>query len=65
MFQTFKKIIKTLPKNIDNKTIAILGLTFKPNTDDSRGSFLIRLLKDLLERPLYKDQRKIFMKVRQ
>ena len=45
----FKKIIKTLPKNIDNKTIAILGLTFKPNTDDMRDSPSLDLVPKLIE----------------
>ena len=38
-----KKIIK-------KKTIGILGLTFKPDSDDTRGSLSLKLLKILKKR---------------
>lgn len=43
------------------KNILISGITFKPDTDDSRGSFSLRLIRDLLETPQYKDQRKVYI----
>lgn len=36
------------------KKIIIFGVTFKPNTDDLRNSFVLRLIEDLLEGPSYK-----------
>lgn len=48
-------------ERLNPKNILISGVTFKPDTDDSRGSFSLRLARDLLETPLYKDQRKIFV----
>ncbi len=40
-------------KNFKNKTIGILGLTFKPESDDLRGSTSFKLLK-LLKKKRYK-----------
>lgn len=50
-----------LIEGLNPKTILLTGITFKPGTDDSRNSYPLRLLKDLLETPLYKDQRKIYL----
>ena len=46
------KLIELLKKHIsrlDGKTIGILGLAFKPNTDDIRESSAITIVKKLLE----------------
>jgi len=44
------KKIKSLVKNIKGKTITVLGLSFKPNTDDIRVSPSIFLVKKLLSK---------------
>ena len=45
-----KKIDKILGKNIKNKKIAFLGVTFKPNTDDMRGSVSLIMIPCLHKR---------------
>ena len=45
----FLKLSKLLNDDFENKTIAVLGLAFKPNTDDVRYSPSIRTIELLLE----------------
>jgi len=48
----YKIVIEELKKeliSLNNKKISILGLSFKPNTDDIRESRSILLIKDLIE----------------
>jgi UDPglucose 6-dehydrogenase len=42
-----RKVIQAMGNNIRGKTIAILGLTFKPNTDDMRDSPAIAIIRTL------------------
>lgn len=43
------KLMKNKMKNLSNKTVSILGLSFKENSDDIRQSVSIRLIKKLLK----------------
>ena len=44
------KIIKACGGSVDNKKIAVLGLTFKPNTDDMRDAPSLAILPELLKK---------------
>ena len=45
-----KKIKNLIGGDFENKTIAILGLAFKPNTDDVRESASIEMIKNIQEK---------------
>lgn len=45
-----EKLLKVLNSSIKDKTIAILGLAFKANTDDIRDSSAILIVNELLKR---------------
>jgi UDPglucose 6-dehydrogenase len=45
----FDKLNKLLKFNLNNKTISILGLSFKPNTDDVRESPAIDMIKMIIK----------------
>lgn len=45
-----EKIIAANGRNVDGKTIAILGLAFKSNTDDIRYSPAITIIKELVKK---------------
>ncbi|MDD2839916.1 MAG: UDP-glucose/GDP-mannose dehydrogenase family protein [Rickettsiales bacterium] len=48
-----QKIIKVLNGKLKNKRIALLGLTFKANTDDTRFSPALDIIKQLWKKKVY------------
>ncbi len=49
-FLLTKKVLKIMNNKIKNKKIAVLGVTFKANTDDMRGSSSLVLIPYLLKK---------------
>ncbi|MEE2695074.1 MAG: UDP-glucose/GDP-mannose dehydrogenase family protein [Pseudomonadota bacterium] len=45
----YKKILKAIPGSKSTKVISILGLTFKPNTDDMRDSPSLDIIPSLIK----------------
>ena len=50
MVNLAEKGLKKINKKMRNSKIAILGLAYKPNIDDTRESPAIRILEELIER---------------
>lgn len=50
---TFKKLKRAFEGNFSNKTVTLLGLAFKANTDDIRYSPAIPLIKKLLQHGIH------------
>lgn len=48
--QLIHKILSYYPEGIQNKVFGILGLSFKPDTDDMREASSLVLIKELLQR---------------
>lgn len=49
-FNMRQNVIDKITNNVKEKKIAILGLSFKPNTDDIREAPSVYIIKDLLEK---------------
>ena len=50
-YQMAKKVIDACEGNVEGRKIAVLGLTFKPNTDDMRDSVSLKMIPFLSVRP--------------
>ena len=48
----YKRITNILPRDKNKKTISVLGLTFKPNTDDMRDSPSLDLIPALIKQTM-------------
>jgi UDPglucose 6-dehydrogenase len=47
------RIRSASPTNLKGKNVALLGLTFKPETDDIRGSFGMEIIQDLSKKGIF------------